>query len=255
MAANTTKLYNVSKNSVSTLTILINKKHGFLSRLYLRIESLGYSVVSHQIKPSMEEGLELIELNISGKLPLPEKLTQSIINIPECIEFVDNTGNIVGQDNHAEKSKKSRNNINSFAKQTAKEVASVYPNVAIVLDHACNNVEPSEKQPMLFQVGVFCGMVIHNDKYSLGLPMKLPQLVKHAILPTLKPIADVTYSDNQIHLTNNNCCSSNPSNSRCEFVLGLVRGLLQANKATKNKTVTKTACVSESGNVCTFVLA
>lgn len=244
------RVYQLNNNK-SILKILIKTRHGFLSQLYLRLEGAGYSVLKHQIKPSLEEGLEVIELLIAGKLPLPEKLTTAIIAMPECIDFIDGAGNVVDS---SKESTETKQNIQQLSKSVTKKVVSVFPNVTMVLERAVDNVEPSDKAALLTNIGQGTGGVIYEDNYSLGLPMKLTPFIKRVLLPTLKPIADMTYRDNEIYLRNNSCCSSNKANSKCDFVKGMVEGLLDANKATQNVRVERTSCVSNGDSNCTFYL-
>ena len=248
----------MDNSRIRKLSVLVEKKHGVLSKVYARLEGAGYSVVKHDIKPSPEEDLQIIEFHVDGQLPLPSKLAQSILDIAECIELLDESGVSAAQQdsNSSSNSVSSSSNVNikEIASAFAIQVESDYPNVLPVLERAIVSVDKESREQLLKNIGIYVGSATFKKKYSLGLPMKLAPFIKRAIAPELKQLTDVSFSDSKISLKNNAFCSPNRDQSFCNFLFGMIQGMVYENAATKQVSVEKTACRSQSGSVCTFTL-
>ena len=233
------------QTKINSFKVLVAKKHGVLSKFYTRLESAGYAVAKHHVEINPDQDTETIEFFVTGRLPLPPALAQSILEIPECLNFVD--APVVSNNPPQEV------DVKQIAKSVAGKVYTAFPKVKPILDQALQSVDASKRDALLKAIGVYVGSIAFKEEYSLGLPMKMTPYIKRALVPALKPLSDISYKDNEVSFDNNAYCSANPSDSYCEFVNGMIQGMVYSNLPTRQVSVQKTSCMCRADSACTFV--
>ncbi len=246
----------------NVVSVLVQKKHGVLIKLYARLKSSGYVVTKHEVKPSTDDALEIVDFYVTGTLPLSDAAVAEISDLPEFENFLAGAASsggssnaAVGREHTVEAPTVELVDTKLLAQKFAGRVYGSYPDVQGILQEAGASVDPSERSTLLRNIGVYVGGAMYKEEYSLGLPMKIEPYMKRAIALSLKPIGDITIKGNTLNIIGSNCCAPSVERSQCDFIFGLVQGLVLANKATKGVTVDRVACLTTSDAVCTFMFS
>jgi hypothetical protein len=136
-----------------------------------------------------------------------------------------------------------------------KKVAKQFPDIAALVQAYAASLTSETRDQGLFEAGKKVGAFIYTRDWSFGSPLKMPSVVRRALVPALDKMCTVEATNTEVTLLDPRFCATGALLPHCcEFVSGFMQGFLRANSATKDVKVQKAGCVATRALRCRYAI-
>jgi len=135
-----------------------------------------------------------------------------------------------------------------------KAVAGRFPDIAALVQAYAASLPSEMRDQRLFEAGKKTGAFIYTRDWSFGSPLKMPSVLRRALVPALEKMCKLELAETEVTLLDARFCATGALPHCCEFVSGFMQGFLGASRATKEVKVQKVGCVATRAPHCRYAV-
>ncbi len=254
-----------------TISVLIERAPGSLARVVASLRKTGLSFRGHHLEPTSDPAQSLLTLSVDGRV-VGGELAQALSEVRGVLQILRvDTNSAAG---HAERTRPRSMDTRHSAgpevveaaaikpEELAERIITAYPRILPLIENFEDRIQNnSDRSRRLTKLGERVGKGLAAPRWANVSAETVHEALQRVVVPALEPIADAEAhgADLRVRIsiftrrqTNTMDLVFGGEAARCDFMVGMIQGMINASSSLPHVTVDEARCRTNGDEYCLF---